>query len=409
MIPLDQARRSLADSAQRFSPTSVAIQNSLGCILASVVTSRVDLPPADVSAMDGYAARFSDIRSNKSLPVAFEVAAGRGTRDLAPGAAARIFTGAPLPGGSDTIIPQEDAETLADGTVDLHAPHMGAHVRRQGEVIAVGTEIASPGAQITPAAIASFAACGVSEVEVVPRPRIAAIVTGDEIVPAGQPTGSGQIRDSNGPLLAALAKAAGLEPPELDCAGDTAEALVSSISRALSHADLVLTTGGVSVGDYDLVPEVVRQLGGEVLFHRVRMKPGKPIFVASVGEKWLIGLPGNPLAVLTGWRLFVWPLVATLSGAKSAFEESPIAACLETPVQAPRSRTEFRPALLTQRGASATVKDLGWKGSHDVRTAAEATALARFEPGESYSTDSVVPCFPLSSGGIWPYQSNGTA
>lgn len=409
MIELDHARALLAGHAVPLVPVTVALGRALGCRVVRCPISDVDLPPADVSAMDGYAVRAADLKPGEPLPVAFEVAAGSEPDELPPASAARIFTGASVPRGGDTVVPQERARVLEDGRVLLETVAEGTHVRRRGEVVALGAELAPAGVTVTPAMISLLASCGASCVEVVPKPRLAVVVTGAELVDVAESPGPGRIRDSNGPLLEALVAASGLDVTRLSRVEDSVGALEDSISSALEGADLVLTTGGVSVGDYDLVPDVVRGLGGEVVFHRVRVKPGKPILAASFGPKWLIGLPGNPLAVLAGWRVFAWPLAAALAGNPSALAEAPVRAVLTVETATPKSRTELRPARLKRRndGIHATV--LGWKGSHDVRTAASADGLVRLEPGLSYPAGSPVAWYGLPSGASWPVDADQDA
>jgi len=398
MIALDEARFQLARTVHSLRPVKVDLEDALGRCLARPVRSDVDLPPADVSAMDGYAVRHSDFLTGSVLPVAAEVAAGEVGAPLSIGAAARIFTGAPLPEGANTIVPQEQAHLDDEGNVSLEALRAGSHVRRRGEVIEAGTEVICAGGWITPQMVSVMAACGAARIEVIPAPRIATVVTGAEIVDVARRPAAGQIRDSNGPLLAALARASRLDVSTSMRAIDTRDDLRRAISESLASSDLVLTTGGVSIGDYDLVPEIVSELGGELIFHKVRMKPGKPLLAARFGSKLLIGLPGNPLAVLAGWRLFAWPAAAAMAGDDRAFVEAPVEARLVHQAKAPRSRTELRPAHLRRRPGESSVELVSWHGSHDVSAASEANALARFEPEGEYPEGVAVACFPLATG-----------
>lgn len=398
MIELDQARELLGESAEPLVAATLPLADALGCRIARPPVSDVDLPPTDVSAMDGYAVRAGDLERREPLPVAFTVAAGTQPGELPPASAARIFTGAPVPVGADTVIAQEQAAVHDDGRVLLETAPKGRHVRHRGEVIAAGDELAPIGARVTPAMVSLLASCGAARLEVIPKPRLAVVITGAELVDASATPGPGQIRDSNGPLLAALAAASGLGAVFITRAGDSVEALENAISSALDEADLVVTTGGVSVGDFDLVPDVVRSLGGKVVFHRVRVKPGKPVLAADIGRRWLVGLPGNPLAVLAGWRLFAWPLAETLAGNRRAFAEAPLEVELAASAPSPKSRTELRPALMTKHDGRTRATVLDWKGSHDVRSAAAAEGLLRLEPGRSYQAGSTAPWYGLPSG-----------
>ncbi len=407
MIELDPARALLSSQAVPLAPVALPLSRALGCRVARCPVSDVDLPPADVSAMDGYAVRAADLEPGETLPVAFEIAAGEVPEALPPASAARIFTGASLPPGADAVVQQEEATVQGDGRILLQPVQAGRHVRRRGEVVALGAEIAPAGVTVTPAMISLLASCGASHVEVLPKPRLAVVITGAELVDISESPGPGRIRDSNGPLLEALAAASGLDVASRVRAEDSVGALEDAISSALESADLVLTTGGVSVGDFDLVPDVVRALGGEVVFHRVRVKPGKPVLAARFGPKWLVGLPGNPLAVLAGWSVFAWPLAAALAGKASAFSEAPARAVLTAATARPKSRTELRPARLERRSGQVHATVLDWKGSHDVFSAAGAEGLVRFEPGLTYPAGCTVDWYELPSGTSWPAATDG--
>ena len=409
MISLDEARLRLARATQPLASVTVDLCEASGRRLVASVRADVDLPPADVSAMDGYAVRHVDLETGRSLPVVAEVAAGEVGAPLPPASSARIFTGAPLPAGADTVVPQEKARREGDGPVDLEPVVLGAHVRLRGEVIVAGREVFPAGTWVTPQMVSAMASCGASRVEVVPRPALAVVVTGGEVTDVSKRPAPGQIRDSNGPLLASLAAASGFTIVSRTRAADTTEALRDALSEALAVSDLVLTTGGVSVGDHDLVPAVAIELGAEVLFHRVRMKPGKPLFAARVGEKLLLGLPGNPLAVLVGWRLFAWPAAAALAGDERAFREAPVEAWLVAATDTPRSRTELRPAILRNGHGGPLLELVSWRGSHDVSAAAQADVLARFEPEGSYPAGSRVPCYPLASADPGPGRRWGSS
>ena len=396
VMTLDEARAVLAARSTALEPVVVSLGESLGCRIADPPHPDVDLPPGHVSAMDGYAARHVDVASGDVLPVAFEVQAGTLPRLLPERHAARIFTGAVLPDGADTVVPQEQATVVSDGAVRLKPLASGSHVRRRGEIFCAGTPLARVGDLVTPQLVALLAAAGADRVSVIPRPRVSVVVTGGEVVPVSEVPGPGQIRNSNGPMLDALVRTAGLRPPSMRSARDTTDDLRAALSNAVVDADLVLTSGGVSVGDYDLVPEVARSLGGEVLLHRVSVKPGKPVLAVLFDGCWMLGLPGNPVSVLMGWRMFGWPLAATLGGDLSAFDEQPLLAAGEEPVSNRGDRVELRPAILSGWHGDLVVRVVPWRGSHDLVAAAAANALARLEVGGSYEAGDTVPCYPLS-------------
>lgn len=395
MITLDEARGLLAAQVTFLEPVVLPLGEALGCRIAVPPRSDVDLPPGHVSAMDGYAVRHADVAAGGAMPIAFEVQAGALAGQLPVGQAARIFTGAVLPDGADTVVPQEQATVADSGVVSLEPLSVGSHVRPRGEVFTSGTALAEIGELVTPQLLALLAAAGADSVTVVPRPKVSVVVTGGEVVPVSEVPGPGQIRNSNGPMLDALVRAAGLPAPTVSSAVDTTDDLRSALSSSMIGADLVLTSGGVSVGDYDLVPEVVRSLGGEVVFHRVAVKPGKPLLAARFDTCWLLGLPGNPVSVLAGWRLFGWPLAAALSGDGAAFEEQPMLVPLEEAVTNRGGRIELRPAVLSGGDDGFTVRVVPWRGSHDLVAAAAANALARIEVGASCEAGDAVQCYPL--------------
>ncbi len=394
MISLDEARARLAAVVRLLPPVEVPLAAALGCRLAAAPRAELDLPPADVAEMDGWAARAADL-GGSPLPVAFTVPAGEAPPPLPSGQAARIFTGAPLPRGADAVVAQEDAEVDADDRVCLPAASPGCWVRHRGEVVAAGAPLAAIGDLVTAQRLGLMAAAGGSTVRVVPRPRLAVVMNGSELVEAGVSPGPGQIRNANGPMMDALARSAGLVAPPQVIAPDEPEVLQRALAEAAAVADLVVTSGGVSVGDYDLVPGAVAALGGEIVFHRVRVKPGKPVLAARLGAAWLLGLPGNPLAVLAGWCMLGLPLVRALAGDPAAFTDDFFSAELTSAVANDGERTVLRPARLEREVWAARVTVLPWRGSHDLTAGAAADALVRLEPGERRAAGERVRCYVL--------------
>jgi molybdopterin molybdotransferase len=395
MLGLDEARALVSSRVTPLAAEEVAPGGGAGLRLAAASHAAADLPPADLSAMDGYAVRAADLAVGRPLPVALVLPAGASPASLQRGAAARIFTGAVVPAGADTVVPQEFAEVEPDGRVRLTATESGSNVRPQGEVFAVGAPLGRAGETLTPARLATLVAGGVARVFVVPRPSVAVLVTGGELVESGTAVAPGQVLDSNGPLLAALASEAHLSVALMARVGDELTALCSGLQRAGEAAHLVITSGGVSVGDFDLVPRAVTEAGGEIVLHNVAMQPGKPILVARLGEAWLVGLPGNPVSVLVGWRMFARPLAEALAGDPTAFAERPLHAVLAAPARNRGDRTQLRPAALIADAGSWRITVLPWKGSHDILAAAPANALARLQPGADLPAGAPVHCFPL--------------
>jgi molybdopterin molybdotransferase len=395
MLNLEAARKTLSAEARPLPATSVLLEGALGCRLAEVPRADVDLPNADVSVMDGYAVRAAEAASGAPLPVACEVPAGQLPPPLPPGTAARIFTGAVIPAGADTVVPQEQATRLPDGTICLAAVVAGSHIRRQGEVCSSGASLAAPGDVITPRLVALLGAAGASTVCVVPRARVAVLSTGSELVSLAERPTQGKVRDANGAMLAALARKARFPLTLVSRVTDEPHALRAALERALSQADLVITSGGVSVGDYDLVPQVLQQMGAQIVFHRVAIKPGKPVLVARRGAAWVVGLPGNPVSALVAWRLFAEPLGEALSGVPHALDESPEFGAITRAVANDGDRTILAPAQFQPGQPLPTVAIAAWKGSHDVAAVARANSLAVLDVGVRLLPGDRVPFYRL--------------
>jgi molybdopterin molybdotransferase len=395
MVTLDSARRLLAEHARPLPAVEVALPDALGCRLAESPCADADLPAADVSAMDGYAAYAEDLAAGAPLPVAFEVPAGQPPPSLPRGTVARILTGAVVPEGADTVVQQEQADVRPDGEVRLATAEAGQFIRRKGELCTVASCLAAIGDVITPQRIGLLGAAGASRVRVTPQPRVALLSTGSELVPVHEPPNFGQIRDSNGVMLTALAKAAGFEVTWSARVADDLGELRDALAKAAAEADLIVTCGGVSVGDYDLVPQALNDLGGQTLFHNLPIKPGRPVLAARLGEAWVVGLPGNPVSSLVGWRLLAQPLGKTLAGDLDALAEPPTPVVLTKSVRNDGHRTLLALAQLERVDPTPTATVLPWKGSHDVVTMARANALVLVPAGTAYAAGAVAGCYPL--------------
>jgi molybdopterin molybdotransferase len=395
MLTLAAARELLSAEARPLPAACVPLEQALGCRLAEIPRADIDLPPADLSVMDGYAVRSADVAVGRPVPVVAEVRAEQVPALLPPGTAARIFTGATLPPGADAVIPQEQATRHPDGTVELPPAQTGSFVRRQGELCRAGAALADPPDEVTPQLVALLAAAGAARVRIVPRARVAVLSTGSELVPPDRRPAPGQIRDANGPMLAALARRAGFPVTLVSHAPDKPDALRAALERALSTADLVLTSGGVSVGDYDLVPQTLRQIGARIIFHGVAIKPGKPTLVARRGSAWVLGLPGNPISALVGWRLLGRPLGQTLSGVPRALDEKPEAGTLVRPAANDGTRTILAPAQLQPGLPLPAVHLLEWRGSYDVVALGRASILAQLDVGIRLSPGDRIPFYRL--------------
>jgi len=398
MLSLEEARALLANRVTPLPSITLPLTRALGYRLASPLVADVDSPPADVSAMDGYAVRAEDLAAGAPLPLAFKIQAGDAPGRLPERHAARIFTGAALPSGADTVVPQEQATAGDDDTVTLECLEKGRHVRGQGEVYHTGDKLVPAGRMLTPPRIAVAASVGAAEVGVFPRPRVAVVSTGSELVGVDAKPERGQIRDSNSSMLSALARASGHEVTGVWRVRDDFDQHISQLTAAATNTDVVVTIGGVSVGDFDLVPRAVEAIGGEIVFHRLKMKPGKPILVARLEGGWLVGLPGNPVSALVGWRLFARPLADALGGAPNAFDEEPMQVEIDAPIPNRGPRTLFHPCRLELRDGALSAHVIGWQGSHDLVAAAEANGLARVEGRSTAAAGECVAFYPLFSG-----------
>ncbi|MCB9553754.1 MAG: molybdopterin molybdotransferase MoeA [Myxococcales bacterium] len=343
MLTVDDALTRLLARIRPLDAERVELTRAAGRVLAEAVTARRALPAFDNSAMDGYAVRAADVgAAGVRLPVAFEVAAGdAGDRPLAPGTAARIFTGAPLPPGADAVIAQEDAVRDGDRVTFTEAPKPGQHVRPAGGDIERGAPLLAPGRVLTPGDLAALAAQGRAQLAAVRRPVVAITSTGDELIDidAGDPA-RGQIVNGNSLALAAAVEATGAIARILPVIPDDPAATRAGLARA-ARADALITTGGVSVGDHDHVGDTLRALGGDAFgFWKVRIKPGKPFAFGHIGDCACFGLPGNPISALVTFEVLVRPALLRLAGHDRVCRR-PRAAVLDHPLAAGSSRREY--------------------------------------------------------------------
>ena len=286
----------------------VPVAEALNRVTAAPVIAACDLPPFDQSSMDGYALRASDVTDLPTrLPLAATVAAGPHEQlpVLPAGAACRIYTGGIIPQGADAVVRQEWTAREGDQVLIQRPTPPGQEIRRQGEELRRGTVLIEAGRRLNAGHIALLAMAGVAHLEVRRAPRIRVLVSGDEVVDAGRPLRPGEVYNANGPQLAAWLARAGYPPAQVESVADSEAAVSEALSRAFDKSDLVLTTGGVSVGDRDLIAPEAEKLGARRVFWKVAQKPGKPVYVAQRGSSLLIGLPGNPASVLVNVAVFV--------------------------------------------------------------------------------------------------------
>ena len=353
MLPVADAQaRVLAQVVRPTTPELLPVGQALGWTLARDLQAPFDVPPADNSAVDGYAVRAADLvpGSHARLRVVQDLPAGMvyaGT--IAPGEALRIMTGAPMPDGADTVVPQELA--LPEGSaVSLEAVPPGANVRARGEDVNAGTVVLRHGSVLRPQELGLIASLGFPDVWVHARPRVAIFSTGDEVVQPGLPRRPGQIYDANRFSLTGLVEAAGATPVDLGIVPDLRDVLRARLLEASDLAEVVLTSGGVSVGDYDLVKSVLAEIGG-VEFWQVAMQPGRPLAFGKIGEGHFFGLPGNPVASMLCFLLFVRPVLWKLAGRRE-LEPPRFTAVAAEPMPKKTGRREFKRGILrfTERG-----------------------------------------------------------
>lgn len=315
MLEFDVAQTRLAAAGR--APTSserVALQQCQGRILAQTLTATLDLPPADNSAMDGYAIRIADYAPDTALPIQQRSYAGDTPEPLQPGNAIRLFTGSIMPEGADTVIMQEDT-TERDGAVVINiSPTKGRHVRARGEDVRANTELFAKGTLLGAAEIALLTSQGYNDIPVFPQLKVGILTTGDELIDPGQPRNPEQIYNSNGPMLAAMVSQMGAIPMHVVHAVDTQDAISAAFDTLLKDCDLVLTVGGVSVGDKDLVKPTIEKMGGTLDLWRVRMKPGRPVALAHARHTPIVCLPGNPVSAYVVFSLLVTALMRTMQG-----------------------------------------------------------------------------------------------
>ena len=320
MLTVEEARAAVLERIRPLGAERVALTGALGRVLAADVAAPYDNPPHDNSAMDGFAVRFADVaaateESPATLPVIEDIPAGRvPEKRLQAGQASRIMTGAPVPPGCDTVIRVEDTRDHGD-RVDILVPEEeeGANIRRRGEDMREGEPLIRAGAELGAGEVGVLAAVQQSFVAVGRRPTVAVLSSGDELVEIDQVRGPGQIVNSNTPALGAVARACGAEPVLLPTVADDEAAIRASVETALA-CDFVVSSGGVSVGEYDYVKKVLDDLGAEEVLWRVAMKPGKPLFFCMLRGKPYFGLPGNPVSSLISFLQFVGPAVRKAAG-----------------------------------------------------------------------------------------------
>ena len=379
LITIRRALEIVLANVRPMKTTGVLLDQALGRRLAGDILADRDLPPTDRSAMDGYAVRAKDLRRcPRELRLVGEVAAGSPRRPkVAPGTCVTILTGASIPPGSDAVVKVEETEER-DGLVNfLATTKVGANIRVRGEEVKKHEVVLPKGTVLNAAQIGLCASVGKATVRVYGRPGVAVLCTGRELHQPGARVGPHHLRDSNGPALRAALKNAGIDEIAHQIVPDDPKTLTAKLKAAVARYELVILTGGVSVGKYDFVPEAVRRIGARVRFHRIAMKPGMPQLYATLsGNRHIFGLPGNPLSVLTGFYELVVPAIRRMSGLSPASCSPALRLPLAREVRCKKAnRTTYVLGKLTWSGNGACVSPLKSHGSADLVAGAQADGV----------------------------------
>ena len=378
-LTIDDALARIVENAQLLPAEHVTVAGATGRILREPATAQVDLPPFPSSAMDGFAVRASETPGE--LPIAYRVAAGvPPPGPLPPGAAAGISTGATVPAEADAVVPVEIVDDRGSHVVITDTAVVGQHVRPRGGDVSAGVTVVPAGSRLGAAQIGALAATGVAEVVCSIRPRVAVVATGSELRPAGAELAAGQIYESNRAMIAAVLARVNADVDVLPVVEDDADAHRQAIARGL-ESDVLVTSGGVSMGEHDLVRRVAADLGVREIFWGVAVKPGKPLSFGARDRTLVFGLPGNPVSSLVGAMVFVTPALLALQGARNSLPRY-ASGITSTPLRRNPHRDEFVRAVRVDYGEAVQLEPIVGQESHMIARAAAADALVHVPRGE---------------------------
>ncbi len=395
MLELEDAQQRILNAIHPLPIERVALADAHGCFAAENVVSEVHLPPFDNAAMDGYAVQAKDVANATgenpvTLKLIGRVAAGeRFSGTVTPGTCVRLFTGSPLPEGADSVVMQEDTEldSTTPGQVRFKdLVKMWENVRFRGEDVKPGQILIQTGDKINAGGLALLAASGLCNLSVRRRPVIGLIATGSELVEPGHPLDAGQIHESNRAGLACLTRAAGAIPHIFPMVRDTLEDTSTALKRAFADCDAVVTSGGVSVGEMDFVKSAFEAIGGQLDFWKVAIKPGKPFVWGRWKNKYLFGVPGNPVSALVTFTLLVQPALLRLHGASECLPET-VPSMLAEPFSNPGDRRHF---VRVRLDATGNARSSGVQSSHILSSLAQANALLDLPPKSHFAAGQAV-------------------
>jgi len=371
MISVNEAKKIIQEQVSPLDPVQLPLLQAAGLTLAADVFSMIDSPPFDQSSMDGYAFCFDGWKNNAALEIEGEIAAGSNTtKTYSSEKAVRIFTGAPVPQGTDTVVMQEKV-TVTKGvlTIEDQNIHLGVNVRLKGTDSKVGELALKAGNKLTPGAIGFLTGIGITSVSVFPKPAVSIIVTGNELQAAGKPLQHGQVYESNSATIRAALQQLNINEVKVFWAEDNLNVLQKTLEEAISVSDVIVLMGGISVGDYDYVLQAAENCGVTKLFHRIKQKPGKPLYFGKKENKLIFGLPGNPSSVLTCYYEYLFPALQQLSNQLVGLKE------LEVPLLKSIDKSAGLTQFLKGYFDGEKVMPLGAQESYRLSTFANANCL----------------------------------
>jgi molybdopterin molybdotransferase len=405
VIPLDEARAHVLARVRSLPPATIRCEDAIGCVLAAPVSAPEDVPPFDNSAMDGYAVRAVDTTGAPvELPVVGVLAAGADPSGFAVGAGetVRIMTGAAMPAGADAVVIVEQSEPLDDGArVRLGASaRAGEHVRRAGDDVRAGALVFDAGTTLSAGHLGVLASIGVTEVTAHPRAKVGVLSTGDELVEGGAPLRPGQIRDSNRHTLLPMLRMAGCDAVDLGLVRDDRAAITEAIERGVATCDALLTSGGVSMGDYDEVKAVLSERADDMRWMQIAIRPAKPFAFGVLDGRPVFGLPGNPVSSVISFELLARPALRKMMGhADDDLDRVRLhARAADDFRRTPDGKVHFARVVIEVDKGSLTVRSAGGQGSHQLAGLAAANGLAVLPDGDGVRRGDGLEVIPLT----WP-------